>query len=134
MGGSKNDGCLKGHLFNPAPRIGFAFDPKGDGKTAIRGGYGIFFEHTNGNEGNTESLEGSAPLVLISSQNNIADYASVGAGGGLLFPQTLTSIPAKAVWPYMQQWNLSVQRELPGHLIFLGCLRGQQRHSSDFAE
>src|SRR5205823_12394886 len=50
VGGSKNDGCLKGHLFNPAPRIGFAFDPKGDGKTAIRGGYGVFFEHTNGNE------------------------------------------------------------------------------------
>jgi len=126
VGGSKNDGCLKGHLFNPAPRIGFAFDPKGDGKMAIRGGYGIFFEHTNGNEGNTESLEGSAPLVLTSSQNNIPDYASVGAGGGLLFPQTLTSIPAKAVWPYMQQWNLSVQRELPGHLVFSAAYVGSK--------
>ncbi len=43
-------GCMKGHLFNPAPRIGFAWDPLGNGKWAIRGGYGIFFEHTNGNE------------------------------------------------------------------------------------
>ena len=40
--------------------MGFAWDPKGDGKMAIRGGYGVFFEHTNGNEGNTESLEGFA--------------------------------------------------------------------------
>src|SRR5437763_637844 len=36
--------CMQGHLFNPAPRIGFAWDPKGDGRTAIRGGYGVFFE------------------------------------------------------------------------------------------
>src|SRR5215467_27973 len=126
VGASKYDGCLKGHLFNPAPRIGFAFDPKGDGKLAIRGGYGIFFEHTNGNEGNTESLEGSPPLILISSQNNIANYASVGAGGGLLFPQTVTSIPNKAVWPYMQQWNLSLQKELPSHIIFSAAYVGSK--------
>jgi hypothetical protein len=126
VGASSNDGCLKGHLFNPAPRLGFAWDPKGDGKLAIRGGYGIFFEHTNGNEGNTESLEGSAPLVLTSSQNNIPDYASVGAGGGSLFPQTLTSIPNKAVWPYMQQWNLSVQKELPSHIIFSAAYVGSK--------
>jgi hypothetical protein len=126
VGPSSNDGCLKGHLLNPAPRLGFALDPKGDGKMAIRGGYGIFFEHTNGNEGNTESLEGSAPLVITSSQNNIPDYASVGAGGGSLFPQTLTSIPNKAVWPYMQQWNLSVQKELPSHIIFSAAYVGSK--------
>jgi Carboxypeptidase regulatory-like domain len=125
VGSSSNAGCLKGHLFNPAPRIGFAFDPKGDGKMAIRGGYGVFFEHTNGNEGNTESLEGSAPLVLTASQSNIIGYQNIGAGGGgtiPVFPISTggggaDSIPDKAVWPYVQQWNLSVQRELPFHLV-----------------
>jgi hypothetical protein len=126
VGPSSNVGCLKGHLFNPAPRLGFAWDPKGDGKMAIRGGYGVFFEHTNGNEGNTESLEGSAPLVLTSSQNNIPDYTSVGAGGGSLFPQTVNSIPNKAIWPYMQQWNLSVERELPTHIIFSAAYVGSK--------
>jgi hypothetical protein len=126
VGASSNAGCLQGHLFNPAPRIGFAYDPKGDGKMAIRGGYGIFYEHTNGNEGNTESLEGSPPLVLTSSQNNIQGYANIGAGGGLLFPQTVNSIPNKAVWPYVQQWNLSVQKELPAHFIFSAAYVGSK--------
>jgi hypothetical protein len=119
IGSSSNAGCLKGHLFNPAPRIGFAFDPKGNGKMAIRGGYGIFYEHTNGNEGNTESLEGSAPLVLSATQSNITGYENIGVGAGLvpLFPLTVNSIPNKAVWPYIQQWNLNVQKELPSHFV-----------------
>lgn len=119
IGGSSNPGCLSGHLFNPAPRIGFAFDPKGDGKMAIRGGYGIFYEHTNGNEGNTESLEGSAPLVLKATQSNIVGFTNIGAGAGQvpLPPLSLVSIPQQVQWPYVQQWNLDVQRELPSHLV-----------------
>jgi carboxypeptidase family protein/TonB-dependent receptor-like protein len=115
VGSSSNDGCLKGHLFNPAPRLGFAWDPKGDGKMAIRGGYGVFFEHTNGNEANTESLEGSPPFSLNASQFNVPSYSAIG--GGLLFPLAVNSIPEKAIWPYVQQWHLDVQRDLPGHFV-----------------
>ncbi|HET9802184.1 MAG TPA: carboxypeptidase regulatory-like domain-containing protein [Candidatus Acidoferrum sp.] len=114
--GSNNEaGCMKGHLFNPAPRIGFAWDPKGNGKMAIRGGYGVFFEHTNGNEANTESLEGSAPFSLNASQFNVPAYNAIG--GGVLFPLSVTSIPNKVIWPYVQQWHLDVQKELPGNIV-----------------
>ena len=118
-GANSNAGCQSGHLFNPAPRIGFAFDPKGDGKTAIRGGYGIFYEHTNGNEGNTESLEGSAPFALTASQFNIIGYNNIGGSGANIpfFPLSVTSIPSHVQWPYVQQWNLDVQRELPSHVV-----------------
>ena len=106
--------CMKGHLFNPAPRIGFAWDVFGDGKTALRGGYGMFYEMTNGNEGNTESLEGSPPLVLNATQYNINGYTSIGGGSGAATypPLSPISIPRQAIWPYMQQWHLDIQREL----------------------
>jgi Carboxypeptidase regulatory-like domain len=112
-------GCVKGHLFNPGPRVGFAYDPWGNGKTAIRGGYGIFYEHGNGNEANVESLEATPPLVLVPSQPNIPGYTNIGSGGGaiLAFPLGFNSIETKGVWPYMQQWNLNVQHEFPFHFV-----------------
>ncbi|MBI3474878.1 MAG: carboxypeptidase regulatory-like domain-containing protein [Acidobacteria bacterium] len=114
-GGSSKPGCMEGHLWNPAPRIGFAWDPKGDGKMAIRGGYGIFYEHTNGNEGNSESLEGTPPLVLSPVQNNVGTYD--GVGGAIQLPLAVKSIPNKAIWPYVQQWHFDIQKELPKAIV-----------------
>jgi hypothetical protein len=114
-------GCMKNKYVNPGPRFGFAYDPFGDGKWAIRGGYGIFFEHMNGNEANAESLQGNpSPLVQNGSVSAITGYENVGAASGTEgypSPFTATSIPSQLQWPYMQQWNLGVEHELPDHVV-----------------
>ena len=129
--------CMQGHLFNFAPRVGFAWDPKGDGKTSIRAGYGVFYEHGTGNEANTGSLEASAPLVLSMTQPNPVNYmciGNVGYGGGnngvacsnagypvppadSAYPPDVTAIPTQAHWPYVQQWSFGAQRELAKGLM-----------------
>ena len=133
-------GCMSGHLFNWAPRIGFAWDPKGDGKTSIRTGYGIFYEHGTGNEANTGSLEASAPNVFSVTQPLPTNFECIGGVGyngfggnpctkqinnlffaappyGTLYPIDVTSIPTKAIWPYAQQWSFGIQRELPRDVV-----------------
>ncbi|HLH02967.1 MAG TPA: carboxypeptidase regulatory-like domain-containing protein [Bryobacteraceae bacterium] len=119
-------GCLAGHLFNPAPRVGFAYDPTGDGKTSIRGGYGVFFEHSNGNEGNTESLEGSPPLVQDITYYNIPNYTSISSGTANLGPLNVTAIPTKSTWPYVQQWNVNVQRQLRSNTVLTVAYAGSK--------
>ena len=132
--------CMKGHLFNPAPRVGFAWDPQGNGRTSIRGGYGIFFEHGTGNEANTGSLEANAPLVLSMTQPLPLSYPCIGNVGygpafdptnvacgttglftappaGSAYPLNVTAIPTKAVWPYAQQWSFGVQRQVSRDLV-----------------
>ena len=148
VGGSPA-GCMKGHLFNPAPRIGFAWDPKGDGKTSIRGGYGIFFEHGTGDEANTGSLEASSPPVLSMTQPLPLNYPCIGNVGygsafdptntactldpshpappaGSAYPLDVTGIPTKAVWPYAQQWSFGVQQELPHDTVVTAAYVGSE--------
>jgi len=125
--------CMTSQIFNPMPRVGFAWDVFGNGRTAIRSGYGIFYEHGTSYEANTGSLIGSAPLTISQTALNPPSYQCLGGfgrlstpcnsyfaadplkpviNGAIAYPINVTSIPTKAIYPYVQQWSLSVEQQI----------------------
>jgi Carboxypeptidase regulatory-like domain len=106
---------------NFGPRIGVAFRPFGDNRTAIRAGYGIFYSLVDGQA--VRQLERNPPNGQIISLTADQDANSSGpsairvtelfpaAGTPASQPQVYTDIGARAD-PYIQQWNLSIQRQM----------------------
>ena len=114
-------GCFYGAKKNFAPRLGFAYDPFGTGKTVIRGGYGIYYEMGNGNESNAEGGEGNAPVSLGPTAYNLNGYSAItpinSPSAEPISPGGYTAIPLHQKWPSVQQFSLGTQHEFPGNNI-----------------
>ena len=115
---------------NVEPRIGFAYDPWGNGKTAIRGGFGIYHERIRQNVNSFDAL-GNPPLSYTPT---IFNGAIDQVGPALVSQGALTTVslrtPAKnGKIPTNYAWSIGVQRELPWKLgLDLAYVGEQARH------
>ena len=119
---------------NFGPRVGLAYSPDG-GRTAIRAAYGIsYFPDNFGATGGT--LERNYPFFLLNRLNSptpFTPFRSV-SGNGLLAPIAVPYTPGGTLTPPQglgvflvaknfhqdaaQVWNFSIQRQLPGDMMF----------------
>ena len=119
-------GIVKTDVNNIAPRVGIAWDPNGDGRTAVRAAFGMFYGSITGNEWNTTAdnqpftVRQSFPTVFTLSD----PYRNLPGGVGP-FPFNYTpgaprfTLPAQVfgpsldfVWPLSYQTNVTVEKEL----------------------
>jgi hypothetical protein len=104
----------------PAPRFGFAYDLTGDGKTAVRGGFGIFFNRLDGNQ--VYNLAGQPPYGYTPLVNYTTMTQLAASGGALVFgPQTYSSWPSGDVpWNGVRNASLDIQRQFGGMVVDIG--------------
>jgi len=119
-------GALKDRFYKPdyhnfAPRLGLAYDLRGDRKTVLRAGYGIFYDRNFGNVlFNVIQNPPNYAVLIVGSGNsprapitaNVDQFAALSSVSGQSYTSSARAIDQNLRTAYANVWNVNVQHEL----------------------
>ena len=106
-----------------APRLGFAWDPKGSAKWLVTSAYGVFYEPYYTGQGGPLQSPISAPPYLQTLQISVPNFSDPFNGnppvsGQFATPLTNLTLAPNLPLPYAQDWDLNIQRSFGSDLLF----------------
>ena len=112
------------------PRVGFAWDPRGNSRTVVRSAYGIFYDELlNGVGMPMRAASAALPSVVVRTltgniiyANPLATVTNPFAPGQVAPPASTFTIDRNLLPPYTQDWNLTVDQAVAGQVLSIGYI------------